>query len=90
MKKGVGGFTIVELLVVIVVVGILATISIVAYGSTQAKSRDAIRYADAKSILKALELYKADRGYYPNWNQDSTWVTGASPSATSSASILVF
>ena len=47
-----------ELLVVIVVVGILASVSIVAYSGVQARARDAQRLHDLKSIEKALELYK--------------------------------
>jgi len=66
MKKGAGGFTIVELLIVIVVIGILAAITIIAFGNIQARARDNARYADAKAIVKALELYKASNdGQYP-------------------------
>lgn len=68
MVKTKSGFTIVELLIVIVVIGILAAITIVAYNGVQARTRDNIRYADAKAIMKALELYKADKGYYPATN----------------------
>lgn len=63
MKKR--GFTIVELLIVIVVVGILAAISIVAYSGIQGKARDAQRLQDIKTIQKALELYKTQYGNYP-------------------------
>ena len=59
------GFTIVELLIVIVVIAILAAISIVAYNGIQARARDNIRYSDTKTIIKALEVYKADTGSYP-------------------------
>ena len=60
------GFTIVELLVVIVIIGILAAISIVAYNGVTAKARDAQRLQDVKTITKALELYYIDNGHYPN------------------------
>jgi general secretion pathway protein G len=59
------GFTIVELLIVIVVIGILAAISIVAYNGVQAKARDSQRISDLKSIVKALEAYKVNNGTYP-------------------------
>jgi len=65
MRKTTSGFTIVELLIVIVVIAILAAISIVAYNGIQARARDNIRYQDVKSITKALELYKVDTGNYP-------------------------
>jgi type II secretion system protein G len=60
------GFTIVELLVVIVVIAILAAITVVAYNGIQARARDAQRVQDIKTIAKALELYYADNGTYPN------------------------
>ena len=59
------GFTIVELLIVIVVIAILAAITIVAYNGIQARSRDATRSSDVAGIKKALELYKTDVGNYP-------------------------
>lgn len=59
------GFTIVELLIVIVVVGILAAISIISYSGIQQRARDSQRLQDVKTISKALELYFADHGRYP-------------------------
>lgn len=65
MKKATSGFTIVELLIVIVVIAILAAISVVAYNGVQQRSRDAQRSADLSAIMKALELYKINNGGYP-------------------------
>lgn len=65
MKKTMSGFTIVELLIVIVVIAILATISIVAYRGVQARGRDSARIEKVSQIAKALELYKVDNGQYP-------------------------
>lgn len=59
------GFTIVELLIVIVVIAILAAISIVAYNGIQQRGRDAQRKSDIATISKALELYYIDNGAYP-------------------------
>jgi general secretion pathway protein G len=59
------GFTIVELLIVIVVIGILAAITIVAYSGIQTRGRDSVRSSDVKSIQTALEMYKSDNGVYP-------------------------
>ncbi len=65
MKKTSAGFTIVELLIVIVVIGILATITIVAYSGIQNRARDTQRVQDIKAITKALEVYKIQTGDYP-------------------------
>lgn len=59
------GFTIVELLVVIVVIGVLAAIVIVAYnGITNSAKESAVR-SDLGNIAKKLEVYKATNGLYP-------------------------
>lgn len=59
------GFTIVELLIVIVVIAILAAITIVAFNGIQQRARDSDRKAAVASLTKALELYHADNGQYP-------------------------
>ncbi len=59
------GFTIVELLIVIVVIGILAAITIVAYNGIQQRARDADRMTDISSIKKAIEIYNVETGTYP-------------------------
>lgn len=54
------GFTIVELLVVVVVISILATITIVTYEGVQERGRDAQRVSDAKAIEKAIDMYRSE------------------------------
>ena len=65
MIKNKSGFTIVELLIVIVVIGILAAISMVAYSGVQQRARDSTRKQDLAAIAKAVNLYHADNGQYP-------------------------
>ena len=60
------GFTIVELLIVIVVIAILAAITIVAYNGIQQRAYDTSVKSDLVAASKALELYKIDNGSYPN------------------------
>ncbi len=60
--KSRSGFTIVELLIVIVVIAILAAISIVAYNGIQQRARDTQRKQDVATIVKGLGLYGADKG----------------------------
>ena len=64
-SKQTRGFTIVELLIVIVVIAILAAISIVAYNGIQKRARDAQRLSDITQIDKALKSYYAVNGTYP-------------------------
>jgi prepilin-type N-terminal cleavage/methylation domain-containing protein len=65
-KKLATGFTIIELLVVIVVIGILAAVVIVAYNGIQDKARKAIIDTDLAGVKKTLLLYQVDNsGNYP-------------------------
>ena len=59
------GFTIVELLIVIVVIGILAAITIVAFNGIQERGRDATRGSDIRALKTALSMYKVDNDHYP-------------------------
>lgn len=59
------GFTVVELIIVIVVVALLATITTIAYRSTQASARDEKRKADVTMLNAAVEEYYARYGAYP-------------------------
>jgi prepilin-type N-terminal cleavage/methylation domain-containing protein len=70
------GFTIVELLIVIVVIGILATIASVAYTGISAKARDSVRQQDIRQVQKLIELYYAQNGEYPK-TADSITVQSA-------------
>ncbi|HEV7951902.1 MAG TPA: type II secretion system protein [Candidatus Saccharimonadales bacterium] len=56
------GFTIVELLIVIVVIGILAAITIVAYNGVQQRGRDVKRKDDVAKIVHAGKLWLVDSG----------------------------
>lgn len=59
------GFTIVELLIVIVVIAILATVTIVAYGGIQKRAAEASLQTDLKQASSQLGLYNVENGVYP-------------------------
>lgn len=60
------GFTIVELLVVIIVIGIIAGIIVVSYSAvTQSARKQAVK-TDAQAIASQINKYKSDKGSYPS------------------------
>lgn len=82
MKQPITGFTIVELLIVIVVIGILAAISIVAYNGVQNRANDSAIQSDISSIAKKILLYQAENGQLP---QGSAQLTTLGLKATKAA-----
>lgn len=81
------GFTIVELLIVIVVIGILAAIVIVAFNGVQTRASNSAKFSELKSFAKLFELYKIENGAYPQQSLTSgryclgTGFPGAGPSS---------
>lgn len=70
------GFTIVELLVVIVVIGILAAITIVSYSGVSNKARTASNQSNANSVLQAAMGVHAETGSYPATDASAATVLG--------------
>lgn len=60
------GFTLLELVIVITIIGIISAIVLVALGESRAKGRDGQRAAQTQEFLKAFELHYSDNGAYPN------------------------
>lgn len=58
------GFSLLELLVVISIIGILISVGVMAFGAAQKKTRDARRISDLKAIQTAEEQYFAANGIY--------------------------
>ena len=57
------GFTLIELLTIVAIIGILSAVVFPSLLSSKAKSRDAIRQGDLKSISLAAENFFQDSGY---------------------------
>jgi prepilin-type N-terminal cleavage/methylation domain-containing protein len=77
-------FTLIELLIVIVIIGVLATISVAQFNDYQTKARDAKKIVHINQLQKALQLYNIEEetyhlpcaGYHP---------TGANPCDSTSS-----
>lgn len=72
LKRKQSGFTIVELLIVIVVIGILAAIVITTFTGVQKKGRDADRKSDINAIDSQVEVYFAENAKYPSLTDMNT------------------
>ncbi|MGI6278509.1 MAG: type IV pilin protein [Patescibacteria group bacterium] len=68
MKKP--AFTLIELLIAVVIIGILAAIGLGQFYTAQIRARDAQRKDNLSSVAKALEMYYNDQGRYPD---DLSW-----------------
>jgi len=79
------GFTIVELLIVIVVIGILAAITIVSFNGVTARANTTSAKAAASTVTKKAEAYNAEKAAYPTTFSQLTG-GGASDSFTVPAS----
>lgn len=65
-RKSYSGFTIVELLVVIVVIGILAAITIISYTGISQKANNVSLQTDLNNASKQLKMYYSEYGSYPS------------------------
>lgn len=83
-KRSDRGFTIIELLIVIVVIAILAAITIVAYNGIQNRAKTTSGNSTAANISKKIEAWNTVNSAYPTYCQlatNSLVPTGAAPSA---------
>ena len=81
-KKTKSGFTLIELVVTIAIIGILLTISAISFSNIRQKARDAKRVSDITQIQNTLSLYLRDEGQYPASLTFGNALIGSSSSST--------
>lgn len=75
IRKHSQGFTIVELIIVIVVIGILAAITIISYSIVTTNARAQAVSTDLQSVASQLAKSKSDNGRFPATSDFSTMIT---------------
>ncbi|OIO06599.1 hypothetical protein CO115_00980 [Candidatus Falkowbacteria bacterium CG_4_9_14_3_um_filter_36_9] len=65
LNKNKNGYTLIELLFVVVIIGLISTVAIVSFNNSRAKARDAKLLNDVYVLQKALDMYFDDHGEYP-------------------------
>lgn len=74
------GFTLIEILVVTVIIGILATMGIVAYSAAMRNARNAKSIANLNAMQAAAEQHYANAGSYAAWATMAASIQGGVPS----------
>jgi prepilin-type N-terminal cleavage/methylation domain-containing protein len=85
IRRHTKGFTIVELLIVIVVIAVLAAITIAAYNGVQNRSRTSAGAANVNLVIKKAELFNSLYSVYPSYCMLATNTTNSATAAPTGA-----
>ncbi len=72
--KNNSGFTLIEVLIVISIIGLLSAATLIGLGTFRGQGRDARRLSDLRQLQNGLELIYAKTGSYPDNINDSTFL----------------
>jgi len=78
------GFTLVELLVVVAIIGLLSGMVVISIKNVKAKARDSQRVSDMNTIVTALNMYHNDSNFYPIFDG---YITGTDDLTTAVKSV---
>jgi general secretion pathway protein G len=65
MRKKEPGFTFIELMIVVAIIGILATLALPTYRYAHIRAKEAVLKEDLFNLRSLLDQYYADKGHYP-------------------------
>ena len=69
-RRAAGGFTLMELIIVVAMIGILATIAMPALKDTPRRAQEAVLKSDLRTFRDVIDQYHADKGHYPTTLED--------------------
>ncbi|MBI4132441.1 MAG: type II secretion system protein GspG [Candidatus Sungbacteria bacterium] len=72
-----GGFTIIELIVVLAIIALMTALGFALFSEARAKSRDAKRERDVKTLQDALSIYVTNAASYPTTDAGGVYLTGS-------------
>jgi general secretion pathway protein G len=80
--RGTTGFTLLEIMLVVVIMGILMTVAVVKLGGKTKQAQIAAARADVKAFSQALALFEMDCGSYPGGEQGLQALVAQPPNCT--------